>query len=90
MTKKLFLSNIVFLLCYILSAQQVSTSNAMSLDDLIQNTLGKGCVEISNISSSINGSVDDIPSYGSFSKENSDFPFQNGLVLIQSIIYCYK
>ena len=81
MTKKLFLSNIVFLLCYILSAQQVSTSNAMSLDDLIQNTLGKGCVEISNISSSINGSVDDIPSYGSFSKENSDFPFQNGLVL---------
>ncbi len=82
MTKKLFLSNVVFIVfCYVLSAQQIATSNTMSLDALIQNTLGQGCVEISNISSTINGSVDDISSYGRFTKENSKFPFQNGLVL---------
>ncbi|MBO3097361.1 T9SS type B sorting domain-containing protein [Gelidibacter sp. DF109] len=64
-----------------LSAQQISTTNTMSLEALIQNTLGQGCVEISNISSRINGAPDNISSFGRFSKENSNFPFQNGLIL---------
>lgn len=65
-----------------LTAQQVSTSGTTSLEALIQNTLGQGgCVEISNISSTINGSADNISSYGQFEKDKSSFPFQNGLVL---------
>lgn len=79
---KTFLSFIVYVaFCGMIYAQQIATSNTMSLEALIQNTLGQGCVEISNISSRVNGSSNNIPSFGRFTKENSSFPFQNGLIL---------
>ncbi|WP_035478835.1 T9SS type B sorting domain-containing protein [Gelidibacter mesophilus] len=68
-------------LCFMLNAQQISTNSSNSLENLIQTTLGQGCVEITNISSSINGSIDNLSSYGSFTKETSNFPFQSGLLL---------
>ena len=67
--------------CQVLMAQQIATNNNLSLEALIQSTLGEGCVEISNISSAINGSKFGISSYGLFTKEKSNFPFKNGLVL---------
>lgn len=82
MTKKTLLLILLFLgYTVILSAQQISTSGSASLETLIQSTLGQGCVKISNISSSVNGSVNDLPSYGQFSKADSNFPFKNGLVI---------
>ncbi|MBA6153023.1 T9SS type B sorting domain-containing protein [Gelidibacter maritimus] len=82
MLKKPFLTLILFLsFCNLIFAQQIATSNTLPLEALIQNTLGQGCVEISNISSRVNGSSDNLSSFGRFSKENSNFPFQNGLVL---------
>lgn len=83
MIKKTLITLFAFIgVCHILTAQQITSTSAMSLEALIQNTLGQGgCVEISNISSSINGSVENISSFGQFSKESSKFPFQNGLVL---------
>lgn len=82
MLKKSFLTTIVLIACcYTLSAQQIATTNTMTLEGLIQNTLGQGCVEISNISSTVNGSVNNLSSFGRFNKEKSSFPFKNGLVL---------
>jgi len=70
------------LLCsmHIVMAQQIST-NSSSLDALIQANLGQGCVDISNISSSVNGQSSGITSFGAFNKANSNFPFESGIVL---------
>jgi len=64
-----------------LIAQQISTNSSQALEALIQENLGQGCVDISNISSTINGQVNGISSYGSFERTNSNFPFQNGIIL---------
>ncbi|WCO00346.1 T9SS type B sorting domain-containing protein [Psychroserpens ponticola] len=62
-------------------AQQISTDSSQTLEALIQANLGQGCVEISNISSSVNGQFDSLDSFGSFNKANSNFPFENGIIL---------
>lgn len=62
-------------------AQQITTDSSIPLEALIQASLGQGCVEITNISSSINGQVDGIASFGSFNKADSNFPFENGIIL---------
>lgn len=62
-------------------AQQITTDDSLPLEQLIQGSLGQNCVEISNISSSINGSINGINSYGYFERGNSSFPFQNGILL---------
>lgn len=62
-------------------AQQISTDSTSSLNALIQANLGQGCVDISNVSSSVNGQSNGINSYGSFNKANSNFPFESGIVL---------
>jgi gliding motility-associated-like protein len=64
-----------------IEAQQITTDSSISLEQLILNNLAEGCVEISNISSSINGSASSLESYGYFEKGTSNFPFQNGIVL---------
>ena len=64
-----------------LSAQQITTDSSLPLSSLIESKLGANCVEISNISSSINGQVNGLTSYGSFNKGDSDFPFEDGIVL---------
>ncbi|MEM5564275.1 choice-of-anchor L domain-containing protein [Psychroserpens sp. AS72] len=62
-------------------AQQITTDDTLPLQSLIENNFGQGCVEISNISSSINGSINGLSSYGSFEKGASNFPFENGILL---------
>lgn len=69
-----------------LVAQQISTQNSSSLGALIQANLGQGCVDISNVSSSVNGLSSGLNSYGTFSSENSTFPFQNGILLTTGAI----
>ncbi|WP_458629188.1 choice-of-anchor L domain-containing protein [Winogradskyella sp. PC D3.3] len=69
------------LICNLSIAQQVTVDNSVSPQDLIQNTLIQGCVEVSNISSPSNGSSIGIGSFGYFERANSNFPFENGIVL---------
>tara|TARA_R110002111_G_C6007243_1_gene374129 strand:- start:13041 stop:17882 length:4842 start_codon:yes stop_codon:yes gene_type:complete len=69
------------LICSISYAQQVTVDNSVSPQDLIQNTLIQGCVEVSNISSPSNGSSIGIGSFGYFERAASNFPFENGIVL---------
>jgi len=44
----------------IVTAQQISTDSSQALEALIQENLGQGCVDISNIFSTINGQVNGI------------------------------
>ncbi|WP_179333120.1 T9SS type B sorting domain-containing protein [Winogradskyella costae] len=62
-------------------SQQVTVDNSVSPQDLIQNTLIQGCVEVSNINSLSNGSSIGIGSFGYFERSSSNFPFENGIVL---------
>ncbi len=62
-------------------AQIVAVDNNISAHALIQNNLAEGCVEISNISSSINGSINGFSSFGYFERGTSNFPFENGIML---------
>ncbi|WP_046745938.1 T9SS type B sorting domain-containing protein [Kordia zhangzhouensis] len=78
--KKVFFT--LFALCtyHLVLAQQVTTNESLSLQQLVEQ-LVQGCVEISNVSSSVNGSIDGFASYGAFEQASSNFPFSNGLVL---------
>ena len=62
-------------------SQQITVDNSIPLQQLIENNLADGCVEISNISSSINGNVDGFTSYGAFQSASSNFPLNNGIVI---------
>ncbi|WP_111683534.1 T9SS type B sorting domain-containing protein [Winogradskyella tangerina] len=68
-------------ICSILNAQQITVDNTISPQNLIENNLIQGCVEVSNISSPSNGSVVGLGSFGYFDRAASNFPFQNGIVL---------
>jgi len=61
-------------------AQQITIDNSQTPDQLI-NALVEGCVEVNNISSPVNGSVNGFSSYGYFEKGSSNFPFENGIIL---------
>ncbi|WP_439151954.1 choice-of-anchor L domain-containing protein [Winogradskyella sp.] len=71
-----FLVHIIYL-----DAQQIVTDNSLQPQQLIENLIGDNCVEASNITSSINGEVNNIVSYGLFNRGTSNFPLANGLVL---------
>ncbi|WP_179352647.1 T9SS type B sorting domain-containing protein [Winogradskyella vidalii] len=75
------LNLLIGLICSSVFAQQISIDNTVSPQDLIQNTLIQGCVEVSNISSPSNGNLIGLGSYGYFERGNSNFPFNNGIVL---------
>lgn len=62
-------------------AQKINVNNSGNLEDLILNNLIDGCVEVSNVTSSINGINYGFSSYGQFTRGNSNFPFENGIVL---------
>src|SRR5690606_35572588 len=62
-------------------AQKITVNKPGSLEDLILNNQINGCVEVSNITSSIHGSTNGILSYGEFNRGNSNFPFENGIML---------
>lgn len=62
-------------------AQQITVNNSLTAQELIENNLVQGCVSVSNIHSTINGSVLNLSSFGAFESANSNFPFNNGIVL---------
>ena len=62
-------------------AQVISVDNNRTPQQLIENNLIQGCVEVSNINSQINGSVNGLGSFGYFERDLSNFPFDNGIVL---------
>lgn len=70
--------------CFLFSfsfAQQITVDNTASVQSLIENTLIQGCVEVSNITSTSNGSSVGLSSFGYFERGTSNFPFENGIIL---------
>ena len=74
-------SLLCLLLCNFSYSQKISVDNSQSVQALIENNLAEGCVEITNISSSVNGSVNGFSSFGYFERANTNFPFENGIML---------
>ncbi|WP_418513255.1 choice-of-anchor L domain-containing protein [Corallibacter sp.] len=72
---------ITALISHVFYAQQIQIVDNLSPSQLIEEHLAIGCVEVSDITSSINGSVNQINSYGYFERGSSNFPFENGIVL---------
>ena len=64
-----------------LFSQQIVVDDSVNLQSLIQDNLVDGCVDISNISSSVNGSATGLSSYAYFERGSSNFPFANGIML---------
>ena len=62
-------------------SQQILIDDSQPLQQLIENSLVQGCVQVSNVNSPVNGTVNNLPSFGYFEKSNSNFPFENGIVL---------
>ncbi len=63
------------------NAQQININNSYTASQLVENNLVVGCVEISNIASTVNGSVNGFNSFAYFENGNSEFPFENGIML---------
>lgn len=82
---KRLLLNMALLVCFSFFtksySQQISIDNTQTPQQLIENTLIQGCVEVSNVSSNVNGSVNGFTSYGYFERSSSNFPFENGILL---------
>jgi len=64
-----------------LFAQQIIVDNTRGVQELIEDNFVFGCVETSNISSPVNGSINGISSFGYFERGTSNFPFENGVVI---------
>ncbi|GAA4897115.1 hypothetical protein GCM10023311_22360 [Flaviramulus aquimarinus] len=62
-------------------SQQISVDDSVDLQALIENNLVDGCVDITNITSLVNGNSFGLPSYAYFERGSSNFPFQNGIML---------
>ncbi len=63
-------------------SQQISIDDSIGLQPLIENNLVQNsCVEITNITSSVNGSSSGFSSYAQFNRASSNFPFQSGIML---------
>ncbi len=69
------------LVCGITFGQQISVDDTLTPEQLIQTHLVTGCVEATNVTSPVNGSVNNLVSYGYFEKAESNFPFEYGIVL---------
>lgn len=79
--KSLHLFLFLFTHLYFIYAQQITTANNQQPNELIQNLVGDNCATASNVTSVINGNINNIISYGSFDRGTSNFPLQSGLVL---------
>ena len=66
---------------FLVNAQNVLTDTTISLNELLEVHLFEGCIEVSNVSSFINGSQSGLSSFGTFTKSDSAFPFENGIIL---------
>jgi gliding motility-associated-like protein len=62
-------------------SQKIVVDSSIPLTQLIEDNLIEGCVEISNISSNVNGNSFGFPSYAYFNRGSSNFPFQDGVML---------
>jgi gliding motility-associated-like protein len=62
-------------------SQLINTSTSLPVDQLVQQSLGNNCVDITNVTSNINGTVDGLNSFGSFTRGSSSFPFNEGFFL---------
>lgn len=67
--------------CHFALSQQISINDNVSIQQLIEDNLVEGCVEISNVTSSVNGSASGFSSYAEFDRAGSNFPFENGIML---------
>lgn len=73
---------IAFLCCFgMLFSQQISVDTSVGLQTLVEDNLVSGCVEITNITSSVNGIANGNPSYGYFERGTSNFPFESGIMI---------
>ncbi|MBV7268504.1 T9SS type B sorting domain-containing protein [Winogradskyella luteola] len=72
---------VLCIICRLSYGQQITVDNTVSAQDLIENRLIQGCVEVSNINSPSNGSSIGLGSFGYFERGASNFPFENGIVL---------
>ena len=66
---------------FLVNAQNVLIDTTISLNELLEVHLFEGCIEVSNVSSFINGSQSGLSSFGTFTKSDSAFPFENGIIL---------
>ncbi len=71
----------LFLLCYVSFSQQITINNNLTEQQLIENHLVQGCIEVSNITSQVNGNINGFFSFGYFERGSSNFPFENGIML---------
>ncbi|WP_298497249.1 T9SS type B sorting domain-containing protein [uncultured Algibacter sp.] len=62
-------------------SQQISIDDTVALQPLIEDNLVNGCVNITNINSSVNGATSGFASYAYFERGSSNFPFENGIML---------
>ncbi|MBU3822422.1 T9SS type B sorting domain-containing protein [Flavobacteriaceae bacterium XHP0103] len=82
MTKNLYLILVIFFCSVSIAfAQKITVTNPGNLEDLILDNLINGCVEVSNITTSVNGNVDNLSSYAGFTSGSSNFPFASGIML---------
>lgn len=81
MKRILLLSFVTLLFSNALFSQQVSIVDSFNAQQLVEDNLVEGCVEISNINSPINGNINGFASFGYFERGASNFPFENGIVL---------
>ena len=80
MRRSIFLYLIILLAnCNVAYSQQVIIDNGVSAQQLIEDHLVEGCVQVSNIISTVNGSVNGLSSFGYFERGSSNFPFENGI-----------
>lgn len=66
---------------YTLAAQQINVNGNVTVNQLIEDNLVDGCVEVSNVTSVVNGDANGFRSFGEFNRGNSNFPFENGIML---------
>ncbi|GAL68508.1 hypothetical protein JCM19301_1906 [Jejuia pallidilutea] len=62
-------------------AQQISVNGNVTINQLIEDNLVDGCVEVSNITSSVNGDANGFRSFAEFNRGGSNFPFESGIML---------
>lgn len=81
MQKTLLLFTCLVFYSTVSSSQQITTATGSTVDQLVRQALGNDCVQILNVQSNKNGSVDGLASFGSFNRAASNFPFANGFLL---------
>ena len=64
-----------------LVAQKINVNGNVTVNQLIEDNLVDGCVEVSNVTSSINGDANGFRSFAEFSRGATNFPFESGIML---------